>query len=1796
MDMVSLQTVLAVVGSAVGLPTSVTPLSPVMPSRDLERLVTSWGSAVSGDWSDPTRWAGGVPSASTDVIITATGQAYTSSITSAIGVRNLLLESVDAELRIGGGGVLDIGEAFTAASGRLRFDGGTIRGGRLVLDPAVVQRYSSSAGNTLDGVEVVGDLVLDDNDASMRLANGTTVSGVVRMDGRRVTLRFAGDQVFDSEIQQSDTHAGVLLIEGGSTLTLGANALVAAVRADIGGETSGGPLGTLVNHGTMRALSSAGFGLRVLSLDRFENAGAIIVDDNAEFAVAESTAVFSNTGSVTVGSGATAEIAAGAWTNAGTVSVGSGGVLRLAGSFGTVGSGLVDGRIMGAADAVLELAGTIDNAGVVLSPGAFGGSMVLDGGTISGGVLDLTSATFGFSDAAGNTLSGVAVLGDLSLSGQGSRVVLRDGATVSGDVLLSGAGSRIGLEGDRSFSNAIVQTSSSGGDIDIGGGGTLTLESSASLGVVRSTIDGLNTFGQHGLLMNEGSISVNAGAAEGLRVRNLSVFANGGTIAVGAGARLSVLESTEVFANTGTITVGAGGTAEIGAASWDNAGSIAANGGSLVLSGSYSSLGAGFGTGRLTGTSDASLRLAGTLDNAGHTLRSTDFGGLITIDGSTISGGALELEGLAFGQSTTSRLDGVDVRGDLVLDAAWAKVVFAGGSIPSGEIQLNAYAARVSFAGPATFNGRITAADGVLGFVGVESNSHLTLGTSADVSFVRGGLGPGGVVGATQITNLGTIRARARMNSSDSVTISVLDAFTNAGLIEVGEGSRFEVSSGVTNFANSGSVAVRPGGDFRVLASSWSNDGQITAVNGLIRLGGTFTTEGSGINAGRIGGDADSTVLLVGTLDNRGAIFRPEVAGAADFRLGGGTILGGELDLTGPSGSGFAAEPQSGVLDGVQVRGDLVRTGNGGSLALRNGTQVSGTISLQGGKIRFDGIQGFNGSIQQAGAHGAVILGSDSELILSASARVTGTSMTVSGEGGGNAGHRLVNDGIMTAIGSSQSGFTFSGVGEVINNGVLAAIDGAQLEFNNQVNYFENNGTLVAGPGSSVEIRSDRWSNNGMIQATSGTVVLGGEISIADTGLAEGRLRGDAASTLRITTNLDNTGHVLRASDFGGTIDLVAARIKGGAIDMSGGGLTLSAAGNQLNVLEDVQVLGDLRLSGVESAVAIFGSTAVSGRIVVQEKATVAFWGSRQWDRDVEQLSADRFTMALQNHTAFTLAAGTTITGNNIVIEGASSSEFLNEGMLKSLGGIGFGRIGSVVNNGLMHAEADAGIGTGQYVGMFVNDGVVRGESRSTITLHGLQVVNAAGGLVETAGGTINLQNATNLGEVRVDSGELHISGSWVNSGLVSGTNASVRLAAVASRADTGLFNGRIVLDGASQVSIEGVIDNAGGEFRASDMTVSGASLSGATIRSGTVVFDDAAKLSLRSGTFDQVAIVGDLDLAEERGHAELRNGATLSGNVKMSGADVLLVLSTDQSQINYDITQTAGRGDVRFSRDEQFQLEATNAIVGQSLVIGGRGDLLIRGTVSANGLGDGVRMSDIDDLTNMGVFEAINGGKLFVNRVKNFTNLVDGRLVDGIYRIGSDSLMDFRSYISENAATIMLLDEGASVFGLEALADNDGTLVLANRASLVTQGDLDLRDGVLRIEIGTGVGALWVPLLDVAGIAQLGGELVLDFTGIDPTDGAYAGQYTFLDAAQFVGLFTNTTLLGIDPMAIDLDASGGTFTLLPGPAPLVPGPGVLATSAMAGLFASRRQRKNGPLMREQHRFAHSKSSSHYKN
>ena len=674
------------------------------------------------------------------------------------------------------------------------------------------------------------------------------------------------------------------------------------------------------------------------------------------------------------------------WNNTGSVIL-SNGTLNLGGSFTTAGLGSYT-----RSGGVINLKGTLDNTGGTLALDTSTGSWNLSGGTLTGSALATANGTSLAATNLGGTLSGLTL--GATVAGQaepGTLSVVSGGLSISNGLTLASntvvvvqAGGGISLVGNQTVGGT-------GAFAFTGQGGNLGVFGALTLGPgVTVHGSGGSLFISSGSLTNQGTI-----AADG-----------GGTVTVGsAGFSLTNAAGGTLAANGGTLSLD--GT-------WSNAGQIVVNNSTLNLFGSFTTAGLGSYT-----RSGGVINLHGTLDNTGAALALSTATGSWNLAGGTINGGALAtadgttLAATNIGGTLSGLTLGATVAGQA--EPGNVSVVSGGVSFSNGLTLANNTVVQI---GDTSFGGEVD-------LVGTE-----TLGGSGAFAFA-------GVSGTLSVQGAVTLGPGVTVHGTSGTLVVTSGTLTNRGTIAADGGGTItlNVGSGGTSWSNAAGGTLAANGGTLSLNSAWSNAGQIVVNNSTLNLGGSFTTAGLGSYTRSFG-----VINLTGILDNTGATLALNSA-TGSWNLAGGTITGGTVSTSGNAtlivARSFFSTPS--FVNSVTLAGIIDDALFSAALTITNGLTLN------------------NGTIQVAGRNllnfvGSQTLGGTGTVSLASLATIGGLLVPNAGD------HLTIAPGIFVS-GHGLVGSTTGGA--VTSNGTVSANDGGALIVQGATNFA--NGTLTGG-------------------------------------------------------------------------------------------------------------------------------------------------------------------------------------------------------------------------------------------------------------------------------------------------------------------------------------------------------------------------------------------------------------------------------------------------------------------------------------------------------------------------------------------------------------------------------------------------------------------------------------------------------------------------------------------------------------------------------------------------------------
>lgn len=1222
--------------------------------------------------------------------------------------------------------------------------------------------FTNLSGTTLTGgmieVEASSTLELANNTTLTTLAATLTLSGTnsvvealntstnkqVTLDSKLISIAAAGDLTllsgrnFTAVANSGNfTDAGTLALAGtgftATTLTiaggtLGGYGTVAGAVADGGTiAAAGGTLtfsGAVTGTGSLTAAAGATIDLTqgVALGEAVAGAGTLRLDGAAPYTLAAASTL--GIGTVQVDSGATLSGAGGISgnvTDAGTVAASTGTLLingAVAGS----------GTLTAAAGDVLDLAGggsfagSIGGAGTLKLDGT--NPFTLQAGAYLGVASVLVDSTASLDLTQGGSLpANVTGAGTLQLDGT-TPYTLAGGTLTIGTVRIDAG---VGLSGAGTLAAAITDAGNLGaasGTLAVAGAvagtGTLYAAGGAVLdlrggGALTQQITGAGT-----LLLDGATGFTLAGATIGI-----------GTVGVDAGATLS---------GTGTLT-----------GSVVDAGTLAAQGGELQITGALS------GSGALVANAGALIDLtaggllaetvsgAGTLqlDSAGYTLAGaadsvatllvdagaslTGSGGISSnlIDGGTItaSGGTLTLSGAVSGAGALTAASGAVldlVNGDALSEAITGAgtlqldsgtYTLAGTSLATAAVLVDAAA---TLTGSGTLTGALTdtgsvIATGSLVLGGPLSGSGTLSAAAGAVLDLTDGGAITGISGAGKLQLDGT----TGFTIAGVTSIAALSVDAGANLSGFGSVAGSVTDSGAITASGGTLVLGALTGSGALSAASGAvldltGGGSVTGIGGAGRLqldGATGYTMAGATSIAALSIDAGAALSGIGTLSGA-------VADAGSLTATGGTLLvSGALTGTG------ALSATAGALLDLSAGGTLTQTiGGAGTLQLDGTppyTLAGGAISIATLNVDAGVTLTGNGTVASTISNAGTIAASGGKLVLGGALSGAGTLQAAAG---------TVLD--LTAGGSLSQ--TLSGAGTLELGGAYTL--GAKVP--SIANLAIDAGASLSGAGTYTGIVAD----NGSLIANGGTLILSGAVS------ATGTLAANAGALLDITAN-----------------DALAAVLSGAGTVQLAGAITLNAGAS----LAATTILdtGNITLGAGENLSTLATTT-------------------------LDMTAAAKATLTLAGATGDTLT-----TAGTVLATGAANSTIdigiaaINSGNISVTGGATMAFLGSATNTGIIDASA----GTVSFASIVSGTGTLEMGATGTLALSAGSAAGQTIDFLSSSGALLDLTKPTSFlgtiagfgGSDKIDLLKTAETGFSYNNGTLTVVNGSATVASL---------------------------------------------------------------------------------------------------------------------------------------------------------------------------------------------------------------------------------------------------------------------------------------------------------------------------------------------------------------------------------------------------------------------------------
>ena len=1257
----------------------------------------AWSNAAGGNWSNPANWNGGVIPGPTDIALITLPGTYTVTFDAndTIGGLQLGGSSGTQTLAISSK-VLGLAAGSTInANGVVSLSGATVNGPGTVTNAGQVTARSSTTIN-----------------AGWVNQNALFIEGVSALNGT-----------------VSTGAASLIRVQGNNSLGTG-NLTIAS------GFTNNG---TIAFSDTLGAFGAV---LHVTSGTLTNAAGALIDSRVGANGTRTFDAQLNNQGTLTVSQPLALTKASAVHSNGGTINVNAKLTIQQSGvspSFTNTGGSIP--------------IGTSDT--VVVSGGTFGYS----GGTISGGVLSISSATVNAAQSF-STATTVLKLASVTWGGAGTLTIapstsLMIGSTTINSALVNqatltvtGTGNLNGTVTNAAGASLRVQGNNSlgTGNLTVANGftndGTIVLTDTlgsfgavlaitagaldnAAGGTILSDVGAGGTRSLNAALNNQGTLTIN----HALTLNKASAaHTNAGTIGVGAKFTILQTGTSPTFTQTGAINIGSGDTVAVSGGGFAYAGGTIAGPGAIT-----------FSSGSVTLTqslSTAAVPFSLTTETVGGTgTLIVDPGTTLLVKSSTINA-PLANQGL------------LDVHGTNSINAALTNVSGATMRL-QGDNSLGTSNLTIASGGGFTNNGAIVLTD-TLGSFGAVLNMPSGTLTNAAGATIDAQVGAGGTrtLGA-ELNNQGTVtlgkaltinRAGAAHVNSGTINVSGGDltlqqggttpSLTTSGTITIGAARTFQVNAGTLNYTG-GSIG--GSGTFAISSATVAASQDFsTATTGLTLT--TATWGGSGkltVAAATLLNMKSSTInsrlVNQGALDVHGTnAFNDSVtnASAATLRLVGDNSLGtanltalngftndGTIVLTDTLGSfGAVLHVTNGTLTnalGATIRADTGAGGtrtfdaqldNEGTLAVRHATTLSKASAAHVNRGTID-VNGGKLAIQQSGT--------------TPTFKQLGTLTIASGD----------------TVSVSSGSFVYDS----------GAISGGRLVLSaTSVSAAHDFSTA----STALSMTSTTWGGTGTLTVAASTVVNPassvfnapfvnqGAVTASGTGSINGSVTNAAGATLRVQGNNSlGAGNLTFANGFtnAGTIALTDTLGAFGATLNVTAGTLVNAAGGVIRA--DTGAGGARAFNAAFDNQGAFTSATPAAQTTTINKASAAHQNSGTWT-----IASGTLTISGSGAT-FTNATGGTVQGGGLFK--VTGVPFTNAGAINPGSGVGATGVLKIVGTYTQTAGGALSVDLGGTTVGTQYDRLV--DSTGTVTLNGALSVTLVNGFTPALGDTFTV-------------------------------------------------------------------------------------------------------------------------------------------------------------------------------------------------------------------------------------------------------------------------------------------------------------------------------------------------------------------------------------------------------------------------------------------------------------------------
>ncbi|MET4388399.1 VCBS repeat-containing protein [Bradyrhizobium sp. F1.4.3] len=1084
--------------------------------------------------------------------------------------------------------------------------------------------------------------------------------------------------------------------------------------------------------------------------------------------------------------------------------------------------------------------------------------------TISDDVIVITDQLHGLTPSYPVTIDAAAYAKSITMNDFGGpppKVINQSSLTIAG---------ALNMSADSIFTNAATGTMSVGGKAEI-------LDTAVFTNAGYLTLAGGGDLASGTTITNSGTIELSGGTLKTLA----EIHNAGGTLKADVGTTLIVNAAT---VDGGTVTIAGtlelDGTSLIENGTLNNSGAINVNG--TVEFAHETASNTSSGTIKVLANGWLTIDQGSTVANDGNI--TVDAGGKLTVNGATISGGA--------------------VKGSGTIDVTGASKIDGGATLSTSAVLADA---KLTLDGITVSGSTIT------------DNSSIALDNT--VKLEAGAKIQGASASAKgAITNTGTLEI------AGAATL-LNDVLANTGhIIQVDDGktltlSGTEIIGGAINNYNGllgGTVHVT--GDSRLDGNATLSKGAVTVDAGVVLT-------------------LDDATVSAGSITNGGTV---KVDVSKKLTLAGASLTGGVLTIAGT----LASSGTTTVTDANISNSYLLESTLGGLLALV-ATTTATSITNDGGTIRANNAElDINGeAVTNTGTLAAI---NDGTLkLISTKVTNTGGGVSIESGSTLDLSGATIDGGSLTIAGTLEStGTSAITEADITNTGTITVTSG-KLTIDPAVLHTLTNSHLIQANGGELDISGELIVNTADIQAIGGGILKLTTLTVTNDGGTVTVDATSKLYLTDVSLNdgqLNNAGHLYGVS---GSNGITAAVANTGTIEVQAGTLNLSGGLSGIGTLI-IENNATLELGGADAQTVTFaGGTDtlkldnVAGQSftgTITGRATAAGTFKVTGDADITASKGDALD--------FTASGGTSYSRGDIVLTPTGALTGADNGIVVTQNGIGdvslttVGDVIGLAGDGIVLHDGATGAGDitatigGAATGAVGLDVLANGDGDVTITNNGHVTGTTAFGISvdQDSTGATGSTHVTNTGSVVGADGHAAISihenthGSALidNFGtigpddagtVVSTTYAIFETGGTITINNTGDINGNIsvasatfnnessgtwtvsgtsVFGALSTIDNDGVIDLHGGSISGTGLSISNsneiyswgtASISGTITNTGTIEVNDGT-LKL----FGSLSGAGSVTIDA---HATLEVSATVSQTITFSGDYAELQIDT---------------------------------------------------------------------------------------------------------------------------------------------------------------------------------------------------------------------------------------------------------------------------------------------------------------